>query len=335
MFVSFLVSDRRFEICGILFSYLQHESKTDDASSAKSNNQQFVNRLDSDKASAANESALSDTDSGYSGNSGKSGCGERKNPLVHPSAGFDLSNNVVSRLSENKTSTLKLNQSKIRFPTLPKSVKCLTCPVCCRTLFLDERGACGLAKNQLLKNIIEKFSQISNRRISISKPNDGCSEASAENRVKKHPFVQQKTFFSNFCQICDKTPPDKAVAKCIQCDVIYCEKCKEICHPVRGPLANHSVVALPDQMQPSLIGFSKTGSYRRPKFMPLPNKPSQKSGIKLLNCMEHPTEKMSLHCLSCKASMCVQCQANEKHKSHDVKAIGALYRKQKVCKFNC
>uniref|UniRef100_A0A3Q3GI60 Tripartite motif containing 67 n=1 Tax=Labrus bergylta TaxID=56723 RepID=A0A3Q3GI60_9LABR len=92
----------------------------------------------------------------------------------------------------------------------------LTCPLCHRSVSLDERGLRGFPRNRLLEAIVARYQQ--NRAASASA-----------------------------CQLCDRNPVD-ATVMCEQCDVYYCNACQQRCHPSRGPLAKHRLV--PPRKQP-------------------------------------------------------------------------------------
>ncbi|KAM7367612.1 hypothetical protein PAMP_013898 [Pampus punctatissimus] len=96
----------------------------------------------------------------------------------------------------------------------------LTCPLCHRSVSLDERGLRGFPRNRLLEAIVSRYQQ--NR----------AASSSSSTAVK--------------CQLCDRNPVDAAVM-CEQCDVFYCNACQQRCHPSRGPLAKHRLVPPPNQ----------------------------------------------------------------------------------------
>uniref|UniRef100_A0A8B9I067 Tripartite motif containing 67 n=1 Tax=Astyanax mexicanus TaxID=7994 RepID=A0A8B9I067_ASTMX len=85
----------------------------------------------------------------------------------------------------------------------------VTCPLCHRSVSLDERGLRAFPRNRLLEAVVARHRQ-------------GRARA-----VK--------------CQLCDRNPPDATVT-CEQCDVSYCNACQQRCHPARGPLAKHRLV---------------------------------------------------------------------------------------------
>ncbi|XP_044870094.1 E3 ubiquitin-protein ligase TRIM9 isoform X7 [Mauremys mutica] len=107
------------------------------------------------------------------------------------------------------------------------------------------------------------------------------------------------------CQLCEKAPKE-ATAMCEQCDVFYCEPCRLRCHPPRGPLAKHRLVP------PAQGRVSRRLSPR-----------------KISTCTDHELENHSMYCVQCKAPVCYQCLEEGKHSSHEVKALGAMWKLHK------
>ncbi|XP_061099534.1 tripartite motif-containing protein 67 isoform X9 [Conger conger] len=85
----------------------------------------------------------------------------------------------------------------------------ITCPLCHRSVSLDERGLRGFPRNRLLEAIVSRYQQ--SRSVAVK------------------------------CQLCDRNPVE-ATVMCEQCDVFYCTPCQQRCHPSRGPLAKHRLV---------------------------------------------------------------------------------------------
>ena len=108
------------------------------------------------------------------------------------------------------------------------------------------------------------------------------------------------------CQLCEKAPKEAAVM-CEQCDVFYCEPCRLRCHPPRGPLAKHRLVP------PAQGRVSRRLSPR-----------------KTSTCTDHELENHSMYCVQCKSPVCYQCLEEGKHSSHEVKALGAMWKLHKV-----
>ncbi|XP_053925011.1 E3 ubiquitin-protein ligase TRIM9 isoform X6 [Cuculus canorus] len=107
------------------------------------------------------------------------------------------------------------------------------------------------------------------------------------------------------CQLCEKAPKEAAVM-CEQCDVFYCEPCRLRCHPPRGPLAKHRLVP------PAQGRVSRRLSPR-----------------KISTCTDHELENHSMYCVQCKSPVCYQCLEEGKHASHEVKALGAMWKLHK------
>lgn len=108
------------------------------------------------------------------------------------------------------------------------------------------------------------------------------------------------------CQLCEKAPKEAAVM-CEQCDVFYCDPCRLRCHPPRGPLAKHRLVP------PAQGRVSRRLSPR-----------------KISTCTDHELENHSMYCVQCKSPVCYQCLEEGKHSSHEVKALGAMWKLHKV-----
>ncbi|XP_016090866.1 E3 ubiquitin-protein ligase TRIM9 isoform X6 [Sinocyclocheilus grahami] len=107
------------------------------------------------------------------------------------------------------------------------------------------------------------------------------------------------------CQLCEKSPRE-ATVMCEQCDVFYCDPCRLRCHPPRGPLAKHRLVP------PAQGRISRRASPR-----------------KTSTCTEHELENLSMYCVQCKTPVCYQCLEDGKHSTHEVKALGAMWKLHK------
>ncbi|XP_067894414.1 E3 ubiquitin-protein ligase TRIM9 [Heterodontus francisci] len=108
------------------------------------------------------------------------------------------------------------------------------------------------------------------------------------------------------CQLCEKSPKE-ATVMCEQCDVFYCESCRLRCHPPRGPLVKHRLVP------PAQGRICRRLSPR-----------------KISTCTDHELENHSMYCVNCKTPVCYQCLEEGKHSSHEVKALGAMWKLHKV-----
>jgi len=123
-----------------------------------------------------------------------------------------------------------------------------------------------------------------------------------ENIVNRH---YAKSNGHIYCQLCEKDPPAQASVMCEQCEVVYCDDCCKTCHPSRGPLAKHQLI-----------------------------KPNEKSSVRnsTINCGDHLEEHNSMYCVGCRIPVCYVCIEKGKHQGHEVKALGAIFKEQKVKK---
>uniref|UniRef100_A0A3P8YUZ7 Tripartite motif containing 9 n=1 Tax=Esox lucius TaxID=8010 RepID=A0A3P8YUZ7_ESOLU len=129
----------------------------------------------------------------------------------------------------------------------------------------------------------------------------------AKNRVLEGVVdrYQQSKAAALKCQLCEKSPKE-ATVMCEQCDVFYCDPCRLRCHPPRGPLAKHRLVP------PAQGRISRRTSPR-----------------KISTCTEHELENLSMYCVQCKMPVCYQCLEEGKHGTHEVKALGAMWKLHK------
>lgn len=158
------------------------------------------------------------------------------------------------------------------------SVYGLKCPVCKRPVFMDENGIKSLPQNKVLENIVHKYAE--NKPVTIK------------------------------CQLCEEDS-NKATVMCEQCEVFYCDACRDSCHPSRGPLVKHNLVD-PTQGK-ALLRAKNKGKEAR--------------------CQEHADEQLSMFCVMCRIPVCYLCAQEGLHINHDVQALGAMSKSQKVrCK---
>lgn len=158
------------------------------------------------------------------------------------------------------------NLQALLFPPSGGAVYSLACPVCRKIVFFDEGGARNLPAYRTMESIIDRF----------------CEREALR------------------CQMCEIEPKVASVV-CEQCEIRYCDGCRELCHPARGPLAKHNLV-----------------------------RPKGASTVRETVCIEHCTEPLTLYCLTCKAAACHQCLNDNRHHSHDIQAIAAMCKSQKV-----
>ncbi|XP_060531608.1 E3 ubiquitin-protein ligase TRIM9 isoform X1 [Cylas formicarius] len=149
----------------------------------------------------------------------------------------------------------------------------LTCPICQKVVYFDDNGAHNLPKYRVMQSVVERYGELKNLTLK--------------------------------CQMCEQEPAKDATVMCEQCEVLYCESCRESCHPSRGPLAKH-VLNEPKR------GGTGTGKPRDGK------------------CPEHSDEPLNMYCLVCKIGVCALCLTDSRHASHDVQSLAVMCKAQKT-----
>ena len=162
------------------------------------------------------------------------------------------------------------------FNTSPLYSTYLQCPQCCRMIYMDETGVESLTKNTCLENIVENYKD--SKKLGIK------------------------------CQMCPAQADKDAVFMCEQCEISYCEQCRESFHPMRGPLQKHVLVA--PKLGRDLI--------------------KKKNRANESKCSDHLNENVNLYCLLCKCACCNLCVTDSSHINHKMQQINTYSRSQKV-----
>ncbi|XP_050541744.1 E3 ubiquitin-protein ligase TRIM9 isoform X2 [Daktulosphaira vitifoliae] len=162
------------------------------------------------------------------------------------------------------------------FPPVTTSSYSLTCPICRKIVYFDDNGALNLPKYKTMRNIVDRYGDLKN--------------------------IAPK------CQLCEHDPAADATVLCEQCEVLYCDVCRESCHPSRGPLVKHNLLI------PSVGKVA------------LRNKINSRDMV----CIDHEEECLSMYCMVCKIPVCAVCMHDSRHTSHDVQAINSMCKAQKT-----
>lgn len=171
------------------------------------------------------------------------------------------------------------NLQGLLFPPLGTTALSLACPICHKLVYFDENGALNLPKYRVMHTIVDKY-----------------SEARSDGALK--------------CQMCEDEPAADATVMCEQCNVLYCDSCRDACHPARGPLAKHTL----HEPRRGVVNAAR----------------SARAAAKDGRCPEHEEEILSMYCMVCKQAVCALCLHDTRHTSHDVQAIAAMCKAQKV-----
>ncbi|KAI5616996.1 tripartite motif-containing protein 67 isoform X2 [Silurus asotus] len=208
-------------------------------------------------------------------------------PGSRVSAGSDYDYTETDKLSETDSgygsyTPCAKSPSGVRvFPPIPAAAprhRSVTCPQCHRGATLGERGVRGFPRNRLLEAVVAR-----------------CRGAAPAK-----------------CQLCDRSPAADAAVVCEQCDVTYCAPCQQRCHPARGPLAKHRLVA------PAAAATSAQSSGA-----------STATTTTTTVCPEHDAHTTTGYCVTCKTPVCYLCMDEARHGKHDVKPIAAMWKQHK------
>lgn len=215
-----------------------------------------------------------------SGHSSISSNSSRPNSYMYSQSEYsNLSIRSSSHQVDNsKSLPLPLPPPLPLFPTTPLYSTFLPCPQCNRMIYMDDTGVDSLTKNTCLENIVERYTDT--KKVNIK------------------------------CQMCpnDSSTPRDASVMCEQCEIYYCEDCCEQCHPKRGPLLKHNLVA---------------PKYGRDIV-------KRKNRIKESVCADHQNEALSYYCLLCKCSCCSECITDTSHINHQMQPINTHCKMQKA-----
>ncbi|VVC38148.1 Fibronectin type III,RING-type zinc-finger, LisH dimerisation motif,Zinc finger, RING-type,B-box, C- [Cinara cedri] len=168
------------------------------------------------------------------------------------------------------------NINGIVFPPVTAGSYSLSCPACKKTVYFDDNGAHNLPKYRTMRNIVDRYGEL------------------------RHIIPK--------CQLCECEPAADATVLCEQCEVLYCDSCRENCHPSRGPLAKHNL------LEPSVGKVALRNKIRNRDII----------------CSEHEEECLSMYCMVCKTPVCAVCMHDSRHSSHDVQAINTMCKAQKT-----
>ena len=194
------------------------------------------------------------------------------------------SQNTTSSSSTYGARSSYVSQYSPQLPKPPVLPTCslystyLPCPQCSRMIYMDITGVDSLTKNTCLENIVERY--LDSKKLSTK------------------------------CQMCAHDEKD-AVAMCEQCEIFYCDECRDSFHPMRGPLQKHNLIE------------PKRGR-ELTKF---------KNRNKESKCSDHQNELVNYYCLLCKCNCCSLCITESIHLNHQIMPLNQYCKSQKVAIF--
>ncbi len=186
------------------------------------------------------------------------------NSLLNVSFASDLDKFSLTSDNDSGISSSSRPSSLLLPPVLPKisflshqklSSTYLQCPTCSKIIPLDQLGVKNLPKNRLLAEIINRY------------------------HGEKSSSSQQQ---NPTCQLCHPLTARFITRICEQCQIGYCNQCREQYHPMRGPYSKHTFRELIENQEK-------------------------------LFCSDHFTQLADFYCLHCRSECCRQCFRHNNH----------------------
>lgn len=122
------------------------------------------------------------------------------------------------------------------------------------------------------------------------------------------------------CQLCEVEPVRLAVIFCQQCEIFYCQNCRDSFHPQRGPLATHKFIT-PDKCDAHSV---------TPAQQQLHNS-YVCAALEQQKCPLH-NQEYTMFCSPCKLPLCWRCVEKDTYhqEQHDVQSLQGLSKAKKV-----
>ena len=175
-------------------------------------------------------------------------------------------------------------------------------------IYMSDTGVDSLTKNTCLENIVERYSESKKLTIKCQMCPPSSMLYSSSHSCDQDQQLHSPSDDHHSHHDQSATGERDAVTMCEQCEIYYCEECRESCHPMRGPLMKHTLVA--PKLGRDLI--------------------KRKNRIKESKCSDHLNEFVSLYCLVCKSSCCSLCVNDSVHMNHQMQQINIFAKSQKV-----
>lgn len=101
------------------------------------------------------------------------------------------------------------------------------------------------------------------------------------------------------CQLCHSSEEQLMTWVCEQCQIGYCDQCREQYHPMRGPYAKHNLV------HPSELSFVKE---------------------RTTLCARHVQRLAEFYCVDCQIECCQQCSSHVHHELISIQQAAKTYK---------
>uniref|UniRef100_UPI00358EE3FA E3 ubiquitin-protein ligase TRIM9-like n=1 Tax=Myxine glutinosa TaxID=7769 RepID=UPI00358EE3FA len=194
--------------------------------------------------------------------------------------------------------------SSLKGPVTP--YPCVTCPQCHRCLGLGERGVPGCPRNRVLQAVVCRY------RLD----RETQKAPAGEQGVVNSP---EEMMVGPTCQLCeDGRVAAQATVRCEQCEIAYCDTCRQRCHPPRGALTSHRLMPLvPHEPHANLSTEheNQQGSCRE---------------LQHANCPAHEAETPTSFCVACGIATCPLClDESGLHMGHEQRPLSAVCKQHK------
>ncbi|CAF1407418.1 unnamed protein product [Rotaria sordida] len=210
---------------------------------------------------------------------------EENNSSSNNSFASDLDKLSLTSDNDSGISTTSRPSSLFLPPALPE-ISCLSiisnhkkiystylqCSVCLKIIYMDITGIKSLPKNYLLIDII--------------------------NRYHKEKFLEQKIFK---CQLCPLSKQQSITYICEQCQIGYCNQCREQYHPMRGPYSKHIFINAIEQLS---------------------------NHDEKIFCHDHLDRSANFYCLHCQLECCQQCSRHTNHQIISIHQATKMFKTQ-------
>ena len=190
------------------------------------------------------------------------------------------------------------------FSTIFTGLSSLTCPYPrCQKVFLTEDGKSCFPPNRLMMKILSKYTSSM-----LTSPTSSSSSSG----------------FPPLCQLCEEsdTACNAAIVFCQQCDIYYCQACRDSFHPQRGPLTAHKLLSV-DKCLPA--------SKDSPQQQLLLHNTYVSAALEQQKCPLHSHE-YTMYCSPCRLPLCWRCLEKDTfhQEQHDVQSLQGLSKAKKV-----
>ncbi|OQV25390.1 putative E3 ubiquitin-protein ligase TRIM9 [Hypsibius exemplaris] len=187
----------------------------------------------------------------------------------------------------------------------------LTCPnnQCGKVFITDDAPGKSFPANRLMMKILSKYTSTLLTGSSSNSP--------ATTPTAGGPSIPP------VCQLCETEPSKVAIVFCQQCEIFYCQACRDSFHPQRGPLTTHKLLP-PDR---GSAHFGKDSQQQQQQNL---HNTYVCAALEQQKCPLHNHE-YTMYCGPCKVPLCWRCLEKDTfhQEQHDVQSLQGLSKAKK------